>query len=85
MKNFFWTANFHLQNEVEKYFYMLESFNQKEFEGKISILLLGSLSRGEGSWKTIDGVDTIVSDVEFLTLVPRLFLELLHRYLQFYK
>lgn len=70
MKNFFWTTNFHLQNEVENYFCMLESFNQKEFEGEISILLLGSLSRGEGSWKTIDGVDTIVSDIEFLTLVP---------------
>ena len=62
--------NQHLQQEVENYFYLLEEYNKKEFEGKISILLLGSMSRGEGSWQTIDGVDTIVSDIEFITQVP---------------
>lgn len=70
MRKFFWTDNEHLQAEVESYFNMLEEYNQSEFNGEISILLLGSMSRGEGSWKTIDGVDTIVSDIEFTTLVP---------------
>lgn len=70
MRKFFWTENEHLQTEVENYFSMLEEYNQNEFSGQISILLLGSMSRGEGSWKTIDGVDTIVSDIEFFTLVP---------------
>lgn len=70
MRKFFWSNNAHLQAEVENYFNMLEDYNQNEFNGEISILLLGSMSRGEGSWKTIDGVDTIVSDIEFITQVP---------------
>lgn len=68
--NFFWTENKHLETEVSSYFSLLEEYNQKEFNGDVSILLLGSLSRGEGSWKTINGVDTIVSDIEFFTQLP---------------
>lgn len=70
MRKFFWTDNEHLQAEVEGYFTMLEEYNQSEFNGEISILLLGSMSRGEGSWNNIDGVDTIVSDIEFITQIP---------------
>lgn len=72
MKNnkFFWSPNEHLEAEVIKYFTLLEEYNQKYFEGKISILLLGSMSRGEASWSTINGIDTIVSDIEFITIVP---------------
>lgn len=69
--NFFWTINEHLEAEVMKYFAMLEEYNETYFGGQISILLLGSMSRGEASWKTINGVDTIVSDIEFFTIVPQ--------------
>lgn len=71
MRKFFWFTNEHLEMKVENFFKMLEYYNQTEFDGKVSMLLLGSMSRGEASWKTINGVDTIVSDIEMLTLLPK--------------
>ena len=81
MKKIFWTDNTHLEEEVVSFFRKIEEFNQKEFDGQISMILLGSMSRGEASWKRINGVDTIVSDIEVLTLLPVGFskLERLHQ------
>lgn len=70
MKPFFWTDNEYLEKKITDFFQIIEQYNQKEFNGEISMLLLGSLSRGEASWKRINGVDTIVSDIEVLTLLP---------------
>lgn len=70
MRKFFWTNNEHLEQEVNNFFKMLEDYNQKEFNGEISILLLGSMSRGEATWKKINGQDIIVSDIEVFTLLP---------------
>ena len=70
MRNYFWTANKHLEDEVNSFFQTIERYNQTEFNGEISMLLLGSMSRGEASWKNIDGIDMIVSDIEVLTLLP---------------
>lgn len=53
MRKFFWTNNEHLEQEVNNFFKMLEDYNQKEFNGEISMLLLGSMSRGEATWKKI--------------------------------
>lgn len=76
MRNFFWSENKHLETEVKSFFDTIEEYNQKEFNGEISMLLLGSMSRGEASWKTINGVDTIVSDIEVLTHLPHEFSKL---------
>lgn len=67
---YFWTPNERLEEKVDQFFQYIEDINMREFDGKISILLLGSFSRGEASWKVIDGIDTLVSDIEFMTIVP---------------
>ena len=71
MKRYFWTENKQLEHRVKCFFDTIEEYNQREFEGGISMLLLGSMSRGEASWKNIDGIDTIVSDIEVMTLLPQ--------------
>lgn len=70
MRNFFWKNNPKLEKEVNSFFSEIELLNKREFNGEISMLLLGSMSRGEASWQTIDGIDTILSDIEVLTLLP---------------
>lgn len=68
--SYFWKENKYLEDCFNNFIKYIEDKNQTEFNGNVSMFLLGSLSRGEGSWKMIDGKPTIVSDIEFITLVP---------------
>lgn len=68
--SFFYKENKALEEKVNRYFDGLSDFNNKHFDGKLSVVLLGSLSRGEGSWINESGRDILVSDIEFFTVYP---------------
>lgn len=68
--SYFYKENNELEKKVNRYFGGLADFNNKHFDGKMSVVLLGSLSRGEGSWINESGRDILVSDIEFFTVYP---------------
>lgn len=68
--SFFYKENEHLEKKVNLYFERLEDFNKEHFNGDLSVILLGSLSRGEGTWMDQDGKTVMVSDIEFFTVYP---------------
>ena len=68
--SYFYKENKELEEKVNRYFSGLSDFNNKHFDGKMSVVLLGSLSRGEGSWINESGRDVLVSDIEFFTVYP---------------
>lgn len=68
--SYFYKENKELEEKVNRYFGSLADFNNKHFGGKLSVVLLGSLSRGEGSWINESGRDILVSDIEFFTIYP---------------
>ena len=68
--SFFYRENKELEEKVNRYFSGLADFNNKHFDGKLSVVLLGSLSRGEGTWINESGRDILVSDIEFFTVYP---------------
>ena len=65
---FFYKENKILEDKINQYFKGLADFNEKYCEGKLSVILLGSLSRGEGTWIFQDGKYIMVSDIEFFTV-----------------
>lgn len=67
---YFYKENKKLEEKVDLYFKSLSIFNEKHFDGQLSIVLLGSLSRGEGTWIKQNGKDILVSDIEFFTIHP---------------
>lgn len=67
---FFHKPNEVLENKICQYFDLLEEYNQECFGGKLSIILLGSLSRGEGTWAIQDEKPYLLSDIEYFTIVP---------------
>lgn len=74
MMRFFLNKNEELDSLVASFFSDLSKINDKEFGGVLSIMLLGSLSRGEGTWiKDELGVVQILSDIEFFTIYPKCF------------
>lgn len=66
--SYFYKENKELEEKVNRYFGGLADFNNKHFGGKLSVVLLGSLSRGEGSWINESGRIILVSDIEFFTV-----------------
>lgn len=68
--SYFYKENKELEEKVNRYFGGLADFNEKHFGGKLSVVLLGSLSRGEGTWINESGRDILVSDIEFFTVYP---------------
>lgn len=57
-----------LQAAIDRFFSELGAYNDANFGGSLSIILLGSLSRGEATWiETKDG-PSMVSDIEFFTV-----------------
>lgn len=66
--SFFYKENPDLEEKLCRYFEGLSSFNDEHFGGTLSVVLLGSLSRGEGSWINKDGGDILLSDIEFFTV-----------------
>ena len=68
--SYFYKENKELEEKVNRYFSGLADFNNTHFGGKLSVVLLGSLSRGEGTWINESGRDILVSDIEFFTVYP---------------
>ncbi len=68
---YFFRNNVLLEDRVNYFFSYLNDYNKTHFNGALSIILVGSLSRGEGTW-TIDddGEYQILSDIEFFTVYP---------------
>lgn len=63
-----------LEQMVDEYFRELSVFNDTYFNGELSIILLGSLSRGEATWIQTDAGPVMVSDIEFFTVYPEGFM-----------
>lgn len=71
---YFHIPNNQLETAIDCFFQELETINQKRYKGALSILLLGSLSRGEATWICEeDGRFTLLSDIEFFTFYPKEF------------
>lgn len=69
--SYFYKENLLLEEKVDRYFKGISEYNTKHFQGKLSVILLGSLSRGEGTFITENGRDVLVSDIEFFTVYPQ--------------
>ena len=46
--SYFYKENPTIEKMVDRYFERLSEENEREFNGELSVFLLGSLSRGEG-------------------------------------
>ena len=67
---YFYKENPVLEAQVDSYFARLSEYNDVYCDGKLSVILLGSLSRGEGTWQpTVTGA-RILSDIEYFTVYP---------------
>ena len=55
---------------MNHFFSILSESNEQKYGGSLSILLLGSMSRGEATQMTMDGRVQILSDIEFFTVFP---------------
>lgn len=67
---YFYKENPALEAQVDRYFARLAEYNDTYCDGKLSVLLLGSLSRGEGTWQITDTGARILSDIEYFTVYP---------------
>lgn len=67
---YFYKENPLLEAQVNRYFARLSEYNDTYCGGKLSILLLGSLSRGEGTWQPTDTGARMLSDIEYFTIYP---------------
>lgn len=67
---YFYKDNPALEAQVDRYFARLAEYNDTYCDGKLSVLLLGSLSRGEGTWQPTDTGARMLSDIEYFTIFP---------------
>lgn len=67
---YFYKENPALESQVDRYFARLAEYNDTYCDGKLSVLLLGSLSRGEGTWQPTDTGARLLSDIEYFTIYP---------------
>lgn len=67
---YFYKENPTLEAQVDRYFARLSEYNDTYCDGKLSILLLGSLSRDEGTWQATDTGMRLLSDIEYFTIYP---------------
>ncbi len=72
---YFYKENPALEAQVNRYFSHLSEYNDTYCDGKLSILLLGSLSRGEGTWQPTETGARILSDIEYFVVCPNDFTE----------
>ncbi len=68
---YFYRENPFLEELVDKYFYCIEEYNKNTFNEELSVILLGSLSRGEATWIENEDGFSIISDIEFFTVYPQ--------------
>ena len=73
--SYFHKENSVLQKSVDDYFARVSEYNEKRFAGRLSVLLLGSLSRGEGTWEQTENGVRLLSDIEYFTIYPEGFTE----------
>lgn len=68
--NYFYVPNMELEGSINTFFNKLSEINETKYDGQLSVILLGSLSRGEGSWAISHEQLILYSDIEFFTVVP---------------
>ena len=68
---YFHTDNAELTATIDTFFAKLNDINDKQFGSQLSIVLLGSMSRGEATWILDNGHPHLVSDIEFFTVYPK--------------
>ena len=68
--SYFYKNNPVAEHLIGKYFQALEEKNDCVMQGRLSIMLLGSLSRGEGTWIERENGLELLSDIEFFTIYP---------------
>ena len=47
---YFYRENPELEQKIDEFFRALSRYNDTHYNGELSIILLGSLSRGEATW-----------------------------------
>ncbi len=67
---YFYKENPVLEEQVDRYFARLAAYNDAHCGGQLSVILLGSLSRGEGTWQSGENGDRLLSDIEYFTVYP---------------
>lgn len=67
---YFYKENPVLEAQVNRYFSRLSEYNDAYCDGKLAVILLGSLSRGEGTWQETDVGVRLLSDIEYFTVIP---------------
>ena len=73
--SYFYVENKFLEFKIDSFFKKLSILNSTHFNGELSILLLGSMSRGEATWKKTNNGYELLSDIEFFTVFPDDFTE----------
>jgi len=73
---YFYKENPILEAKINSFFSELSVYNDTFFNGVLSIILLGSLSRGEATWLDSDSGPVMVSDIEFFAVYPEGFSDL---------
>lgn len=68
--SYFHKENAALEKLINDYFSALAEYNNRRFGGRLSVMLLGSLSRGEGTWEQCGSGCRILSDIEYFTVHP---------------
>lgn len=72
---YFKQQNAVLDRLIDDYFINISKYINDYWNGDLIVLLLGSMSRSEGTWMNIDSHDLIISDLEFFTIHPKSFLD----------
>lgn len=69
--SYFYKENKQLEELVDSYFQAIEKYNNTYCNGELSVILLGSLSRGEGSFIETENGIKVLSDIEYFTVYPQ--------------
>lgn len=73
---YFYKENKALEQLIDSYFKGIEKYSNENTDGLLSVILLGSLSRGEATWIETKNGPLMVSDIEFFTVYPEGFSDL---------
>lgn len=57
-----------VENDLSNYFISVRQYFESAYIDSVSVLLIGSLSRGEGSWIELNGKPSLISDIEFFII-----------------
>jgi hypothetical protein len=68
--SYFYKENAYLESLIAQYFEKLSLYNDQNCKGELSVILLGSLSRGEGTWIETENGPLMLSDIEYFTVYP---------------